>query len=44
MHITDENGAELSKEKEDVVRLWIEGVYINGMVLVNPVISFGMVV
>ncbi len=30
MHITDENGAELSKEKEDVVRLWIEGVYING--------------
>ncbi len=30
MHVTDENGAELSKEKEDVVRLWIEGVYING--------------
>lgn len=30
MRLTDANGAELSKEKEDVVRLWIEGVYING--------------
>lgn len=30
MKVTDENGAELSKEKEDVMRLWIEGVYING--------------
>jgi hypothetical protein len=30
MRITDTNGAELSKEKEDIIRLWIEGVYING--------------
>lgn len=30
MKVTDENGAELSKEKEDIMRLWIEGVYING--------------
>lgn len=30
MRVTDANGAVLSKEKEDVVRLWIEGVYING--------------
>ncbi|MCI9297634.1 MAG: transcriptional regulator [Lachnospiraceae bacterium] len=30
MHMTKEEGVELSKEKEDVVRLWIEGVYING--------------
>ncbi len=30
MRLTDINTAELSKEKEDVVRLWIEGVYING--------------
>lgn len=30
MHLTDDNGVELSKEKEDVIRLWIEGVYING--------------
>lgn len=30
MKVTDENNAELSKEKEDIMRLWIEGVYING--------------
>ena len=30
MRVTDTNGAELSKEKEDIIRLWIEGVYING--------------
>ncbi|MCM1183238.1 MAG: transcriptional regulator [Roseburia sp.] len=30
MHITDENGVELSEAKEDVIRLWIEGVYISG--------------
>ena len=30
MHMTDTNGVELSKEKEDIIRLWIEGVYING--------------
>lgn len=30
MRVTDENSAELSKEKEDIMRLWIEGVYING--------------
>lgn len=30
MHITDENGVELSEEKEDIIRLWIEGVYISG--------------
>ncbi|MGN0161124.1 MAG: transcriptional regulator [Lachnospiraceae bacterium] len=30
MRITDNNGVELSEEKEDVMRLWIEGVYING--------------
>ena len=30
MHLTDTNGVELSKEKEDIIRLWIEGVYING--------------
>lgn len=30
MRVTDSNGAMLSKEKEDIMRLWIEGVYING--------------
>lgn len=30
MKVTDGNVAELSKEKEDIMRLWIEGVYING--------------
>lgn len=30
MKLTDTNGVELSQEKEDMVRLWIEGVYING--------------
>lgn len=30
MHITEENGVELSEEKEDIIRLWIEGVYISG--------------
>lgn len=30
MRITNTNGAELSEAKEDIVRLWIEGVYING--------------
>lgn len=30
MHITQENGVELSEEKEDIIRLWIEGVYISG--------------
>lgn len=30
MHITDDNGVELSEAKEDVIRLWIEGVYISG--------------
>lgn len=30
MVMSDENTAELSKEKEDIMRLWIEGVYING--------------
>lgn len=30
MHITDDNGVELSEAKEDIIRLWIEGVYIGG--------------
>lgn len=30
MHITDDNGVDLSEAKEDVIRLWIEGVYIGG--------------
>lgn len=30
MRVTGTDGVELSKEKEDIVRLWIEGVYING--------------
>lgn len=30
MRINDENGVELSKEKDDIMRLWIAGVYING--------------
>ncbi|MBO5145214.1 MAG: transcriptional regulator [Lachnospiraceae bacterium] len=30
MHITDDNGVELSEAKEDIIRLWIEGVYISG--------------
>ncbi len=30
MKVTEENGVELSKEKEDIMRLWLEGVYING--------------
>lgn len=30
MHVTDSNGVELSEAKEDVIRLWIEGVYIGG--------------
>lgn len=30
MRVTDSNGVELSEAKEDIMRLWIEGVYING--------------
>jgi len=30
MRVTGDNGVELSEDKEDVMRLWIEGVYING--------------
>lgn len=30
MRVTDGNGVEFSDAKEDVMRLWIEGVYING--------------
>lgn len=30
MRMTNENSVELSDAKEDVMRLWIEGVYING--------------
>lgn len=30
MRVNDSNGAELSESKEDIMRLWIEGVYING--------------
>lgn len=29
MHVTDANTAELSQEKEDVMKLWIDGVYIG---------------
>ncbi len=30
MIVSDNNSAELSEAKEDIMRLWIEGVYING--------------
>lgn len=30
MKVSENNGAELSDAKEDIMRLWIEGVYING--------------
>lgn len=30
MKVTENNSAELSDAKEDIMRLWIEGVYING--------------
>lgn len=30
MRVTEDNVVEMSKEKEDIMRLWIEGVYING--------------
>jgi len=30
MIVSDNNNAELSEAKEDIMRLWIEGVYING--------------
>lgn len=30
MRVTDNNGVAFSDAKEDVMRLWIEGVYING--------------
>lgn len=30
MKVTENNNAELSEAKEDIMRLWIEGVYING--------------
>lgn len=30
MKVTENNNAELSDAKEDIMRLWIEGVYING--------------
>lgn len=29
MYLTEENTAELSKEKEDIMKLWIDGVYIG---------------
>lgn len=29
MYLTDDNTAQLSEEKEDIMRLWIEGVYIG---------------
>lgn len=29
MYLTDDNTAELSKEKEDIMKLWIDGVYIG---------------
>lgn len=30
MKLTEQDGVALSEEKEDIMRLWIEGVYING--------------
>lgn len=30
MKLTDDNNAQLSGDREDIMRLWIEGVYING--------------
>lgn len=30
MKVSESKGAELSEAKEDIMRLWIEGVYING--------------
>lgn len=29
MHVTEQNTAELSKEKEDIMKIWIDGVYIG---------------
>lgn len=30
MKVSEDSNVELSKEKEDIMRLWIEGVYVNG--------------
>ena len=38
MHTT-ENGARLSKEKEDVLKLWIEGVYVGASYVAAGIVS-----
>lgn len=38
MHAT-ENGAQLSKEKEDILKLWIEGVYVGASYVAAGIVS-----
>ncbi|XRD23911.1 transcriptional regulator [Lysinibacillus fusiformis] len=38
MHTT-ENGARLSKEKEDILKLWIEGVYVDASYVAAGIVS-----
>lgn len=39
MHITENNTAELSKEKEDIMKLWIDGVYIGAAYVAAGLVS-----
>lgn len=39
MHITENNTAELSREKEDIMKLWIDGVYIGAAYVAAGLVS-----
>lgn len=39
MHMTEQNTAELSQEKEDIMKLWIDGVYIGAAYVAAGLVS-----
>ena len=39
MHVTEQNTAELSREKEDIMKLWIDGVYIGAAYVAAGLVS-----
>lgn len=39
MHVTEQNTAELSGEKEDIMKLWIDGVYIGAAYVAAGLVS-----
>lgn len=39
MHVTEKNTAELSREKEDIMKLWIDGVYIGAAYVAAGLVS-----